>query len=96
MAGATELAQSLVAYDRRAAETMLRATLAELGQPPADGELDADAARVALEQLPVGPRLARISDVRDAPATTEEWKTELRHETRLRELGLELARALSG
>jgi hypothetical protein len=94
VSAAHDLARNLLGYDRRLAEGVLELIVAELGGPLDDAETDVAGARAFLANVPAGPRLARVSDVSEAPSTTEEWKSEFRHENRLRELGLELANVL--
>ena len=91
------LAKHLVEYDRRLAADVLEMICETLGGPVAHGDHNVEKIRAFLHQADVGraPQLAPMSDVGDAPSTTEEWKLEFSHHERLRSLGVHLAELLS-
>ena len=89
---AADLAGRLVEFDARLAGRVLSVVVEELGGA-AHVARDAAHARAFLSQVVGGPRLARMTDV-SGPSMTEDWKTELGDDGRLRELGLELAALL--
>ncbi len=96
MPDSLELAQRLVEYDDELAADVLALVCEQLGGPAADGEPDVEKMRTFLAQADAATssRLSRLSDVADAPSTTDEWKSEFHHFERMRRLGLALAEAL--
>ena len=91
-----ELAQRLVEYDDELAADVLALVCEQLGGPAADGVTDLDKMRTFLAQADVArsSRLSRLSDVAEAPSTTDEWKSEFHHSERMRRFRLAPAEAL--
>ena len=92
-----EVAERLIAYDRRLAVDVLELIIHQLGGPAADGSSDVWHARQYLAQLEVArtARLVRLSDPTKGDSSTAEWKAEFAHAEHLRALGVALADALS-
>lgn len=83
MANATDVAETLVAFDERLATHVLGLICRELG---ADGDLDPARTQAFLNHLTVGEENAK---------TTVEWKAGFAHVERLRTLAVALADLLA-